>query len=81
MLGWKPCICSWQSWAQEHYGKDDESSIESVKKTYKELNVEALFKQYEQESYERLSKLISQQKVLPEEVFTALLKKIYKRQK
>ena len=40
-----------------------------------------MFKQYEQESHERLSALISQQKFLPEEVFTALLKKIYKRQK
>ena len=66
---------------QEHYGKDDEASIDAVKQTYRELDVEAMFKQYEQESYERLSKLISQQKVLPEEVFTALLKKIYKRQK
>ncbi len=52
-----------------------------MKQTYRELDVEAMFKQYEQESYKRLSKLISQQKVLPEEVFTALLKKIYKRQK
>ncbi|CAL5218960.1 g713 [Coccomyxa viridis] len=66
---------------KEHYGKDDESSIAAVKQTYRELDVEAMFKQYEQESYERLSKLISQQKFLPEEVFTALLKKIYKRQK
>lgn len=40
-----------------------------------------MFKQYEQESYERLSALISRQKVLPKEVFTALLEKIYKRQK
>ena len=66
---------------QEQYGKDDESSIAAVKQIYRELDVEAMFKEYEQQSYERLSKLISQQKVLPEEVFTALLQKIYKRQK
>ena len=68
-------------WVQENYGKDNESSIAAVKQAYREVDVEAVFKQYEQESYERLSKLISQQKVLPQEVFSALLKKIYKRQK
>jgi len=66
---------------QENYGKDNESSIAAVKQAYREVDVEAVFKQYEQESYERLSKLISQQKVVPQEVFSALLKKIYKRQK
>lgn len=68
-------------WVQENYGKDNESSIAAVKQAYREVDVEAVFKQYEQESYERLSKLISQQKVVPQEVFSALLKKIYKRQK
>ena len=66
---------------QENYGKDNESSITAIKGVFREINVESIFKQYEQESYERLSALISQQNVLPEEVFTALLKKIYKRQK
>jgi len=66
---------------QEHYGKDDESSIAAVKDIYRELDLESVFKQYEQQSYEKLSRQISQQKVLPEEVFTALLQKIYKRQK
>lgn len=66
---------------QEHYGKDDESSIAAVKGIYTELDLESVFKQYEQQSYEKLSRQISQQKVLPEEVFTVLLQKIYKRQK
>jgi hypothetical protein len=37
--------------------------------------------QYEQESYEQLVKAIEGQDVLPQAVFTMLLKKIYKRQK
>ncbi len=48
---------------------------------FREIDVESMFKQYELDSFERLTALISHQKVLPEEVFTALLKKIYKRQK
>ena len=66
---------------QEHYGKDNEESIAAVKVVFRELDLESTFKQYEQQSYEQLSALISQQKLLPEEVFTALLQKIYKRQK
>lgn len=66
---------------KENYGKDNESSITAIKGVFREIDVESMFKQYEQESYERLSALISRQKVLPKEVFTALLEKIYKRQK
>jgi hypothetical protein len=43
--------------------------------------LEGVFKEYEQASYEKLSAEISAQRELPAEVFTALLKKIYKRQK
>ena len=39
------------------------------------------FEDYEAESYARLSKLISEQTLLPQGVFTNLLAKIYKRQK
>ena len=66
---------------QEHYGKDNEVSIAAIKGVFRELNLESTFKHYEQQSYEQLSALISQQKLLPEQVFTALLQKIYKRQK
>ncbi|CAK0736430.1 hypothetical protein CVIRNUC_000745 [Coccomyxa viridis] len=66
---------------KEHYGKDNEESIAAIKDVFRELDLESTFKQYEQQSYEQLSALISQQKLLPEEVFTALLQKIYKRQK
>lgn len=67
--------------AQEHYGKDNKESIQAIKAVYNELDLERTFKEYEQASYEKLSAEIAQQDTLPEEVFTALLKKIYKRQK
>lgn len=66
---------------QEHYGRDGEESIQKIKDVYVELDLERVFKEYEQTSYEKLSAEISAQKELPAEVFTALLKKIYKRQK
>ncbi|KAI7842723.1 hypothetical protein COHA_003653 [Chlorella ohadii] len=66
---------------EESYGKDDEEAVQRVKAVYRELDLEALFKQYEQESYDKLVKTIEGQDLLPQAVFTMLLKKIYKRQK
>jgi farnesyl diphosphate synthase len=66
---------------QEHYGKDNEASIQAIKAVYRELDLEQVFKDYEQASHEKLSGEISQQDKLAPEVFNALLKKIYKRQK
>lgn len=67
--------------AQEHYGKSDQSSVARVKTVYRELELEALFLKYEQESHQRLINRIQGQMLLPKEVFTLLLNKIYKRQK
>lgn len=47
----------------------------------RELELEALFKTYEQESYDRLCKTIEEQDLVPKEVFMSLLRKIYKRSK
>lgn len=70
---------------QEHYGVDKPESIERVKQVYKELELETLFKNYEEESYRRISdKIEDATKTCPEipsAVFTQLLGKIYKRQK
>lgn len=53
----------------------------AVKALYAELGLEAVFREYESESYARLKALIHEQTLLPAEVFTHLLDKIYKRQK
>ncbi|CAD7701111.1 unnamed protein product [Ostreobium quekettii] len=66
---------------QDNYGKDEEPAIEAVKSVYRDMKLEQLFEEYEQQSYEKLSSLISEQTLLPSEVFTGLLNKIYKRKK
>ena len=66
---------------QEHYGKDNEESIGAIKGVYNELQLDDVFREYEQASYGRLSARISEQKELPAGVFEMLLRKIYKRQK
>jgi farnesyl diphosphate synthase len=63
------------------YGKSDEAAVAEVKAVYRELNLEGLFKSYEQESYDRLVGLIQEQTMLPQGVFLPLLQKIFKRQK
>ena len=63
------------------YGKKDKKSVASVKKVYADLGLQAEFETYEGESYAKLTAAIGEQKLLPAEVFTAFLKKIYKRAK
>jgi farnesyl diphosphate synthase len=52
-----------------------------VKEVYQELQLAAKFEAYEAQSYAKLSSIIAEQTLLPQQVFTSLLKKIYKRQK
>ena len=66
---------------QASYGKDDEDAVAAVKSVYRELDLSAVFAEYEQDSYEKLMRVISQQTVVPAKVFTGLLEKIYKRKK
>ncbi|KAK9808336.1 hypothetical protein WJX73_003383 [Symbiochloris irregularis] len=66
---------------EEHYGKDNDRSIAAVKAVYQELQLEDVFLKYEQESYDELLGIISQQQLLPSAIFTTFLKKIYKRTK
>lgn len=66
---------------QSNYGQKDPAAVARVKAVYEELGMKGRFEAYEAESYERLSALISEQKLLPEGVFTNLLQKIYKRSK
>lgn len=66
---------------QDNYGKGNQEAVQRVKKLYHELELEALFKQYEADSHEKLVKMIHDQEILPPAVFTMLLNKIYKRTK
>jgi farnesyl diphosphate synthase len=55
--------------------------VAAVKEVYKQLDLPGKFATYENESYARLTGLISEQTLLPKAVFTSLLDKIYKRKK
>ncbi|RUS85522.1 hypothetical protein EGW08_006730 [Elysia chlorotica] len=64
------------------YGRPGEDDINKVKAIYKDLNLEKVYKDYEESSYQDLIKLINKTncKVSPE-VFTDFADKIYKRKK
>jgi farnesyl diphosphate synthase len=66
------------------YGRHDDAAVARVKALYRELDLERVFKAYEDESYARLQEMIADRCArvnLPEDVFKGLLAKIYKRSK
>ncbi|KAK7878854.1 hypothetical protein WMY93_030880 [Mugilogobius chulae] len=64
------------------YGRHDEASVEKVKTLYNTLQMPELYRKYEDESYQRLQKLIARHaENLPHAVFLNFAKKIYKRNK
>ncbi|XP_061530167.1 farnesyl pyrophosphate synthase isoform X1 [Phycodurus eques] len=64
------------------YGRHDGASMEKVKALYDALQMPSLYHKYEDESYQRLQKLIAcHAQNLPHDVFLNFAKKIYKRNK
>nr|XP_020021765.1 farnesyl pyrophosphate synthase isoform X1 [Castor canadensis] len=67
---------------QENYGQKDAKKVAQVKALYEELNLPAVFLQYEEDSYSHLMSLIQQCAApLPPAIFLGLANKIYKRKK
>ncbi|XP_077178713.1 farnesyl pyrophosphate synthase isoform X1 [Paroedura picta] len=67
---------------EENYGQKDLDKAARVKQLYEELGLPAVYREYEESSYQRLSALINQHAVhLPAQIFFSLAQKIYKRQK
>lgn len=64
-----------------NYGQKDEAKVKKVKALYREMDLEGLFKAYEEESYAAIQRLLDQVTGMPKDVFNDLLKKIYKRAK
>lgn len=65
---------------EQHYGKSAPEDVAAVKQLYRDLDLTAVFKQYEEESFASLCALIDDADTeLTKEPFRALLKKIYKR--
>ncbi|KAL8184425.1 UNVERIFIED_CONTAM: hypothetical protein K2H54_016651 [Gekko kuhli] len=66
----------------ENYGQKDLEKVAHVKQLYEDLGLPAIYQEYEESSYQRLSALISQHAVrLPAQIFFGLAQKIYKREK
>ncbi|XP_032415367.1 farnesyl pyrophosphate synthase isoform X2 [Xiphophorus hellerii] len=64
------------------YGRKDEASVAKVKELYNALLIPKLYHTYEEESYQRLQKLIARHaQNLPHSIFLNFAKKIYKRNK
>eukprot|EP00762_Andalucia_godoyi_P006156 ANDGO_01645.mRNA.1 Farnesyl diphosphate synthase len=65
----------------ENYGKHDDKCIDIVKALYRELDLETIYKKYEEDVYGVLCADIKAVHDLPHDIFFFLLHKIYKRQK
>eukprot|EP00955_Chlamydomonas_euryale_P073785 361840-Chlamydomonas_euryale.AAC.10 len=64
-----------------NYGRKDAEAVAAVKRVYSELELGRRFREYEEQTYQRLCSAIESQVLLPKEVFMSLLRKIYKRVK
>lgn len=65
---------------EEHYGKPEPESIESIKKLYEELNIPATYAAYQEDTFNIFRTHIQQtSKGLPHDLFFRLMKTFYKR--
>eukprot|EP00457_Paulinella_chromatophora_P008462 gb/GEZN01008495.1/.p1 GENE.gb/GEZN01008495.1/~~gb/GEZN01008495.1/.p1 ORF type:complete len:392 (-),score=80.86 gb/GEZN01008495.1/:181-1356(-) len=62
------------------YGKEDDDSVQTVKKLYADLGLKEAFQKQEEESYARVQALLDDS-LLPDQIFTVILDKIHLRDK
>ena len=66
---------------EDNYAKKDPKAEAVVKGVFRELDLEAKFKEYEEATNAELVKMIGDVKGMPTAIFSKLLSRIYKRQK
>uniref|UniRef100_M4BYV0 Farnesyl pyrophosphate synthase n=1 Tax=Hyaloperonospora arabidopsidis (strain Emoy2) TaxID=559515 RepID=M4BYV0_HYAAE len=66
---------------KENYGRSDPEAIAVVKELYNELDLATVYHRYEDETYKALSQEIAQVTMMPSEVFSLLVGRIFKRTK
>ncbi|CAI2161679.1 14036_t:CDS:10 [Funneliformis geosporum] len=68
---------------EENYGKKNLENVAIIKQIYKDLELEKLYKEYEEQSFNKLNDLISQldDSLINRQVFITFMNKIYKRTK
>ncbi len=65
---------------QANYGRKDSACAERVKEVYRQLDLEQVYRQYEEESYQRLMGVIEARAGnLPQGMFLEFANRIYKR--
>jgi len=67
----------------ENYGKKNPKNVAVIKQIYKDLEIEKLYKEYEEQSYNKLNHLILQldDSLIKHQVYNTFINKIYKRTK
>ena len=67
---------------QENYGQKEAEKVARVKALYEEMNLSAVYMQYEEDNYSHIMGLIEQYAApLPPAIFLGLAQKIYERKK
>ncbi|KAI9921499.1 hypothetical protein PsorP6_002483 [Peronosclerospora sorghi] len=66
---------------KENYGRNEPNAVAVVKKLYNDLDLTSVYHRYEDETYKTLCEEIARVKIMPSEVFTLLVTKIFKRNK
>lgn len=68
---------------EQNYGQKDMDKVNTVKQLYRDLNLEQVYRNYEEASYKDIETKINQidEQVLNKEIFHRFAKKIYKRNK
>ena len=66
---------------KENYGRSDPEAIAVVKELYNELDLATVYHRYEDETYKALSQEIAQVTMMPSEVFSLQVGRIFKRTK
>ncbi|XP_006001700.1 farnesyl pyrophosphate synthase isoform X2 [Latimeria chalumnae] len=67
---------------EENYGKNEQEKVAKVKALYEDLDLKVAYREYEEQSYQRLMALINRHAGnLSKDVFMLFAQKIYKRQK
>ncbi|KAJ1076340.1 hypothetical protein K5549_021922 [Capra hircus] len=77
-----PSVMEQRQILQENYGQKEAEKVARVKALYEEMNLSAVYMQYEEDNYSHIMGLIEQYAApLPPAIFLGLAQKIYERKK
>ena len=64
---------------EDNYGRDDPTCVARVKALYRDLNIERIYLDYEEKSYQHIRSLFTKTALVPKAVYESFISKIYKR--